>query len=219
MISYETVVNMRKTMIVLLILCAALTLTACAAKTANDVSVYVAPELFGGESVVPESAPSAELPAREKLRRTMPAYQYNAADDAPDTLYTVNMKYNIEEHYFVGEELTFALPEGWNAGNLELRSAEQDLVGSIGRQFLFYLVDSGSAQAALLMKVDALLAEYHNESGVDYGERLGASYDGSHVYIRAAVAGGLPEDFADAELYERLLAEITAEGYEIQINV
>ena len=210
---------MKKKAILILILCAALTLSACAAKTANDVSVYVAPELFGGESVLSASAPSAALPAREKVERTMPAYQYDAAEDTPDTLYTVNMKYNIEEHYFVGEELTFALPEGWNADNLELRIVEQDLGASIARQFLFYLVDSGSEQAALLMKIDSLLSDYQAESGVEYGERLGASYDGSHIYIRAAVAGGLLDDFTDAELYERLLAELTAEGYKIQINV
>ncbi|MEG0892167.1 MAG: hypothetical protein RR998_02355 [Oscillospiraceae bacterium] len=215
---------MKKTVAVLIVICV-MALTGCAAKTANDISVFVAPADNGGATIIPAEAPSAALPVREKNRRTMPMLQYEEApidessQDSGETVYTSNMKYEIEGNYFVSEELTFAMPEGWKLDNFNLRINQIGVEGYALRQFLFYLADSQSDENALIMKIDCITGEYESDCEISYGRRLGASYDGSHVYILAAVTGTLSEEFGDSELYGSVLEALTRESFNVQINV
>ncbi|MDO4565715.1 MAG: hypothetical protein Q4B42_00120 [Oscillospiraceae bacterium] len=182
----------------------------CSGTTENDVSAYVSPESFGGGELLPEAPPSAALPEREKLVLTLPVYK--AEEQSEESLaFTENMRYAVDWPYFKGEEFSFLLPPGWNADNLEL------VINASGglRQFMFYLRDSESGTSALILKIDCL---HESESAADYGTALGTSYNGEYRYIRAAVAGDLPEAFAHSALYSTVYEELYSEDFTFQVN-
>ncbi len=211
-------------------LCAAVMLLLCGCAGADTgCAAFIKPDEFGGELLISGTPASAGLPVVEKHRRTLPTFDYavlasslgSGATSFSDskTVYTSDMLWVSEDHYFVGEELSFRMPGVWNweEFSLEIRTVDAD--GIDIRQFMFYYTEQSSGTKILAMKIDSLTDEYVEKYSAPYGEHLGMSMDGSHLYVRAAVMGVAPGSLQSPETYNELLRCLTAEDFRIQLNV
>ena len=201
-----------KIKIIICIMALAVLLTGCASEyDGNDISKLINPQKFG--SVLPISAPSSELPAEGSAKNGYEASQ-------PDTIYTVDMLWEISGGYFISEEFKFAINPLWR-GCFDM---ECELMGTEDtgfRSFNFYYVEEDTGISVRLLRIDAMPTAMVEDVGTLGGEELGRSGNGEWVYLKMPVridGDSLPEEFHSGSDIYAILIDIGSDAFDFSVT-
>ena len=201
-----------KIKIIICIMSLAVLLTGCAAEySGNDISKLINPQKFG--SVLPNSAPSSELPDDGSAKNGYYSLQ-------PDTIYTADMQWEISGGYFISEEFRFAMNPFWR-GCFDM---EGELMGTETtgfRSFNFYFVEEDTGIRVRLLRIDAMPAEMVDEVGTLGGEELGRSSNAEWAYLKMPIridGESLPEEFHSGSEIYAILIDIGSDAFDFSVT-
>ena len=201
-----------KIKIILCVTALAVMLSGCASEyIGNDISKLINPQEFG--SVLPDNAPSSELPADGSAKNGYESLQ-------PDTIYTINMQWELSGGYFISEEFKFAINPLWR----DRFDLESELMGTEEtgfRSFNFYYVEEDTDIRVRLLRIDAMPAEMVDDVGTLGGEELGRSGNEEWVYLKMPIridGDSLPEEFhSGAEIYA-IMIDINSDAFDFSVT-
>lgn len=201
---------MRRYKCLALVAAVVLLLTGCSGVyTGNDVSRFINPKDYG--SVIPDEAPSAALPPEDSAKAKHKAEQ-------PDTVYTVDMQWELKGGYFVGEEFSFLVPPMWR----ESFTMDADESGSGDmhfRTFNFYFFEEETQISVKLLRICVFTSVMTEKVGTLDGDEIGRSSDGGLVYARMSVRYDVPDEFQSGEALFAIGPALASEKLEFRVLV
>ena len=176
----------------------------------NNISKLIDPEIFG--SVLPKSAPSTELPAEGSAK-----HGYEAS--LPDTIYTVDMQWEISGGYFISEEFKFAVNPVWR----DCFDMECEQLGTNDlnlRTFDFYYVEADTGIRVRLFRIDVMPASMVDDVGTLGGEELGRNKDETYAYVKMLVRiddDDLPAEFHSGGDIYNILIDLSSDAFDFSV--